>query len=175
MFELRRATVNDVPIILRLVRELAEYEREPEAVVATEADVVRDGFGERPLFEVLLADAVSEGRTERQPVGFALYFLQYSTWTGRPVLYLEDLFVQPSHRKLGIGKAFMKRLAKEAVDRQCMRFQWAVLDWNAPSIAFYESLGAKIMLGWLTARVDGEALERLANDAREMVRGSTPR
>jgi GNAT superfamily N-acetyltransferase len=156
MFDLRRATVVDVPVILGLVRELAEYEREPQAVVASEEDFVRDGFGERPLFEVLMA--VDDGRS----VGFALYFFQYSTWTGRPVLYLEDLFVQPAHRGKGIGKAFMKRLAKEAVDRKCKRFQWSVLDWNAPSIAFYESLGAQIMKGWLTARVDGEALAKLA-------------
>ena len=157
---LRRATVEDVPVILQLVRDLAEYEREPGSVVATEADFVRDGFGPTPLFEVLLAD-VGQG-TERQPVGFALYFFQYSTWRGRPTLYLEDLFVQPAHRKLGIGKAFMKRLAREAVDRDCQRFQWAVLDWNTPSIEFYESLGAKILRDWLTARIDGDALQRLA-------------
>jgi len=160
------STVEDVPVILQLVRDLATYEKEPEAVVATEADFVRDGFGERPLFEVLLAELAEppgEGRTKPQPVGFALYFFQYSTWTGRPTLYLEDLFVQPAHRKLGIGKAFMKRLAKEALARDCKRFQWAVLDWNAPSIAFYESLGAKILRDWLTARIDGEALTRLAS------------
>ena len=161
-FALRRATVEDVPVILQLVRDLATYEKEPESVVATEADFVRDGFGERPLFEVLLAELPGEGRTDRQPVGFAFYFFQYSTWTGRPTLWLEDLFVQPAHRKLGIGKAFMKRLAKEAVERNCKRFQWQVLDWNTPSIGFYESLGAKIMQGWLTARIDGEALLRLA-------------
>ena len=160
MFELRRATVADVPVILSLVRELAEYEREAHAVVATEADFARDGFGERPLFEVLLADLASD--TGAQPVGFALYFFHYSTWTGRSVLYLEDLFVQPAHRGRGIGKAFMKRLAKEAVDRRCLRFQWSVLDWNAPSIAFYESLGAKIMRDWLAVRLDGDALAKLA-------------
>ena len=142
---------------MRLIKELATYEREPDAVVATEADLLRDGFGAEPLFHVMIADDGGE------PAGFALYFFQFSTWTGRAVLYLEDLFVVPAHRSRGIGKAFMAALAKEAVERGCARFQWAVLDWNAPAIAFYESLGARIEKEWLTARLTGDALRRLAS------------
>ena len=142
---------------MRLIKELATYEREPDAVVATEADLLRDGFGAEPLFHVLIADDGGE------PAGFALYFFQFSTWTGRAVLYLEDLFVVPAHRARGIGRAFMAALAKEAVERGCARFQWAVLDWNAPAIAFYESLGARIEKEWLTARLTGDALRRLAS------------
>ena len=156
MLRIRGATKDDVALILRLVKELALYEREPDAVVATEADLLRDGFGEKPLFHVLISEWNGE------PAGFAFYFLQYSTWTGRPVLYLEDLFVVPSLRKNGIGKALMAALAKEAVRLNCGRFQWAVLDWNAPSIAFYESLGAHVRKEWLTVRLDGDSLRRLA-------------
>ena len=141
---------------MRLIKELAIYEREPEAVVATEADLLRDGFGKNPLFHVLIAE------WHREPVGFALYFFQFSTWTGRAVLYLEDLFVTPSHRGKGIGVELMKRLAREAVANDCLRFQWSVLDWNAPSIAFYESLGAKVQRDWLAVRIDGGALQMLA-------------
>ncbi len=158
MLSLRRAEPSDVPTLLELVRELAIYEREPDAVVATEDDFRRDGFtpGERPLFEAQIAE------WEGKSAGFALYFFQWSTWRGRPTLYLEDLFVRESMRGRGIGKALMVRLAAEAVKRRCERFQWAVLDWNAPSIAFYESLGAVIQREWLTVRLDGKALETLA-------------
>ena len=153
---IRRAVANDVGTILRLIKELAAYEREPDAVVATEAGLLRDGFGDAPLFQVLLAE--HEGR----PVGFAFYFLQYSTWRGGPVLYLEDLFVEVSHRGRGLGKALMQALASEAVLLGCSRIQWAVLDWNTPSIVFYESLGACVLKQWLTVRVEGEALKKLA-------------
>jgi len=156
MLSLRRATREDVPTILWFIRELATYEREPDSVVATETDLLRDGFGETPYFHVLLAEWSGE------PAGFAFYFFQYSTWTGTPVLYLEDLFVTPSHRKRGIGLALMRRLAEEAVRANCKRFQWAVLDWNEPAIRFYESLGARLLPDWRTARVDGDALEALA-------------
>lgn len=156
MIHLRPAVSADVPLILRFVRELAEYEREPEAAVATEEDLRRDGFGDVPRFHVLIAE------WEGLPAGFAFYFFQYSTWTGRPVLYLEDLFVSPSHRSKGLGIELMKRLAREAVAKDCRRFQWSVLDWNAPSIAFYESLGAKVHRDWLAVRIDGDALRMLA-------------
>ncbi len=156
MITLRIAVAADVPLILRFVHELAEYEREPEAVVATEADLLRDGFGDAPHFHVLIAE------WDGAPVGFAFYFFQYSTWTGRPVLYLEDLFVTPSHRGRGLGVELMKRLATEAVAKNCSRFQWSVLDWNAPSIAFYESLGAKVHRDWLAVRIDGDALLTLS-------------
>lgn len=156
MLVIRKATPADVPAVLALVRELAVYEREPDAVVATEADFMRDGFGEAPAFEVLVAEA------EGSVIGFAFYFFSYSTWVGRRCLYLEDLFVQPAHRGHGAGIALMKALAKEAVARECRRFVWQVLDWNEPAIAFYERLGAKVLREWLTVRLEGEALERLA-------------
>jgi GNAT superfamily N-acetyltransferase len=156
MLSVRHATREDVPILLRFIRELATYEREPHSVVATEEDLLRDGFGERPFFHALIAEWTGE------PAGFAFYFFQYSTWTGGPVLYLEDLFVTPSHRKRGIGKELMRRLAEEAVRANCKRFQWAVLDWNKPAIRFYESLGARVLGDWRTVRADGDTLRALA-------------
>jgi GNAT superfamily N-acetyltransferase len=161
MLSIRPATRDDVSTILRLVRALATYEREPDAVVATEADFLRDGFGDRPMFHVLLAEWGGEA------VGFAFYFFAYSTWTGTPVLFLEDLFVDPEHRKKRIGIALMKRLAREAVDRHCKRFVWNVLDWNEPSIRFYESIGAKVLREWLSVRMEGDALAKLASAPEE--------
>jgi GNAT superfamily N-acetyltransferase len=156
MMSLRAAVAADAPVILALVRELAVYEREPDAVVATEDDLLRDGFGAAPRFRVLLAE------WDGEPVGLAFYFLGYSTWRGRPVLYLEDLFVRPSHRKLGLGLGLMRRLARIAVDEGCPRFVWEVLDWNEPALRFYESLGAEVLRPWLNVRLEGEALARLA-------------
>ncbi len=156
MLVIRAAEAADVPLILRLIRELAAYEREPDAVVATEADLLRDGFGPTPRFQVLIAEDAGE------PAGFAFYCFAYSTWRGRPVLYLEDLFVLPEHRKKGIGLALMRRLARIAVDSGCARFVWEVLDWNEPAIRFYESLGAEVLRSWLNVRMEGEALARLA-------------
>jgi GNAT superfamily N-acetyltransferase len=153
---LREATRDDVAAIRQLIRDLAEYEKEPQSAVVTEADLLRDGFGERPLFKVVMAE------WEGEVVGFAFYFFNYSTWQGRPGLYLEDLFVRPSHRGKGIGKALLVHLAGIALRENCGRFVWQVLDWNEPSIGFYESLGARVMKEWLTMRVDGEALRRLA-------------
>jgi len=156
MLVIRKATKADVPTIFTLVKALAEYEREPHAVIATEADFERDGFGDDPAFEVLLADW--DGRT----VGFAFYFFTYSTWRGRRKLFLEDLFVVPDHRKKGIGIALMKALAREALRADCRSFVWQVLEWNTPSIAFYEKLGAKVLRDWLYVHLDGEALASLA-------------
>jgi GNAT superfamily N-acetyltransferase len=153
---LRDATRDDVPAIRQLIRDLAEYEKEPQSAVVAEGDLLRDGFGERPLFRVVMAE------WEGEVVGFAFYFFNYSTWQGRPGLYLEDLFVRPSHRGHGIGKALLVHLAGIAVRENCGRFVWQVLDWNEPAIGFYESLGARVMKEWLTMRVDGEALRRLA-------------
>src|SRR3954471_16406529 len=147
MLELRPAVAADVPLILAFVRALAAYEREPDAVVATEADLLRDGFGDSPRFRVLLAHWGDE------PAGFAFYFFAYSTWRGRPVLHLEDLFVPPSQRKKGIGVALMRRLARIAVDASCARFAWQVLDWNEPAIGFYRSLGAEILPEWQNVRM----------------------
>ena len=154
---IRKATRADVPAILALVKELAAYEREPDAVIAGEADLLRDGFGESPAFHVLVA--VEDAAV----IGFAFYFFSYSTWVGRRCLYLEDLFVQPAHRGNGAGIALMAALAKEAIAQDCRRFVWQVLDWNDPAIAFYERLGAKVLREWLTVRLEGDALASLAN------------
>lgn len=156
MLSLRPASRADVPLILSLIRELAAYEREPDAVTATEADLLRDGFGEAPRFHVLLAEWSGE------PAGFAFYFYAYSTWRGRPTLYLEDLFVRPAFRKRRIGLSLMRELARRAAAEGCHRFDWAVLDWNEPAIRFYQSLGAHIMERWRVVRLDGEALARFA-------------
>jgi len=153
---LRAATPADVPVILRLVRDLAEYERAPEAVVATEEDFLRHGFGPSPRFSVLLAEQ------DGQVAGFALWFFTFSTWLGKPGLYLEDLFVRPELRGRGIGKALMLELARIAVREGCGRFEWNVLDWNQPSIDFYRSLGARELDEWVGCRLEGEALRALA-------------
>ena len=153
---LRPATRDDVPDIRRLIQALATYEKEPDSAVVTEDDLLRDGFSALPRFKVVMAEWGGE------VVGFAFYFYNYSTWQGRPGLYLEDLFVQPSHRGKGIGKALLVHLARIAVRENCGRFVWQVLDWNTPSIEFYESLGATMMKEWLTMRVTGDALAKLA-------------
>jgi GNAT superfamily N-acetyltransferase len=156
MLSIRPATPEDIPLILEFIRELAEYERAPEQAVARSEDLLRDGWGPAPKFRVVIAE------WDGQPAGFALFFYNYSTWQGRPGLYLEDLFVRPSFRGRGIGKALLVHLARIAAKENCGRFQWAVLDWNQPSIDFYEALGAKRLSEWLIMRVEGEALERLA-------------
>ena len=159
MLTIRPSTASDVQLILDFIRELAQYEREPQAVTATEADLLRDGFRPDPKFRVLIAE------WEGKPAGFALFFYNYSTWLGRPGLYLEDLFVRPEFRGRGIGKQLLVHLAQLAVRENCGRFQWQVLDWNTPALEFYESLGAKVLKTWLTMRVEGNALERLAHVA----------
>ena len=157
MLTLRPARADDVPLIGKLIRELADYEREPQAAVATDEDLLRDGFGPSPRFHAVLAD------WDGAPAGFALYFFNYSTWQGRPGLYLEDLYVRPAYRGRGIGKALLVHLAQIAVENDCGRYQWQVLDWNASALAFYESLGARVLKEWLTLRVEGQALQRLAS------------
>lgn len=153
---LRPATAEDVPEILRFIRELADYERLNDAVTASEAALAATLFGEHRYAEVVLAE--SDGR----PVGMALFFHNYSTFLARPGLYLEDLYVQPSHRGTGLGKALITCLARIAVERGCGRMEWSVLDWNEPARRFYRSLGAEAMDGWLTKRVSGERLTALA-------------
>jgi len=150
------ATAADVPQILSFIRGLAEYEHEPDAVKATEADLLRDGFGPNPYFQCLIADH------DGQPAGFALYFFNYSTWVGRPGLYVEDLFVLPGLRGKGIGKALLMRMAAIAVEKGCRRMQWQVLDWNTPSIEFYKAMGGEFLDEWRNVRLNNEALERLA-------------
>jgi GNAT superfamily N-acetyltransferase len=157
MLKIRTATVVDVELILRFIRELAVYERDPEAVVATKEDMLRDGFRGEPKFRVLIAE------WDGAPAGFAFYFFNYSTWLGKPGLYLEDLFVSPEMRGKGIGKALLAELARVAMAENCFGMQWQVLDWNRPAIDFYEKLGAKLRKEWLTVRIAGEAMKELAN------------
>ena len=151
----RPAVPADVPHILAFIRELAEYEKEPHSALATEEDLLRDGFGSQPRFRCLIAEC------EGEPAGFALFFYNYSTWRGHAGIYLEDLFVRPAYRGKGVGKALFKRVGAIAVDEGCPRFEWAVLDWNKPAIDFYNSLGATAMSEWTTMRLSGEALARL--------------
>ena len=158
-FEIRPARVEDVRSSLQLIRDLATYERAPDEVSATEEQLVDVLFGERPAAEVLLA---FEGKS---PVGFAVYFYNFSTWLGRPGLYLEDLFVKPEKRGKGYGRALLVELAKIARDRGCGRMEWAVLDWNEPAIKFYRALGAKPMDEWTVFRLTREEIARLANAA----------
>ena len=155
-FEIRPACVEDVPIILGLIRDLATYERAPNEVTATEEQLVDVLFGTRPTAEVLLA---FEGKS---PVGFAVFFYNFSTWLGRPGLYLEDLFVKPDKRGKGYGRALLVDLAKIARDRGCGRMEWAVLDWNEPAIKFYRALGAKPMDEWTVFRLTRDGIARLA-------------
>jgi len=153
---IRKATEADVPRILAFIRALAAFEREPDAVTATEAGLRRDGFGPNPIYYCLIADH------DARPAGFALYFFNYSTWKGCPGIYLEDLFVQPEFRGLGIGKALLQRVAAIAVEMGCPRLQWEVLDWNTTAIDFYKAMGAEFLDEWRNVRVSGEALDRLA-------------
>jgi GNAT superfamily N-acetyltransferase len=153
---IRPATPADVPTVLRFVKELATYEREPDAVKATEADFERTLFGPRPYAEAVIAEDAGES------VGFALFFHNFSTWEGKPGVYLEDLYVTPQARGRGVGKALLAHLAKIAVERGCARLEWWVLDWNEPAIAFYRSLGAVPMDEWTVNRITGDALTKLA-------------
>jgi len=152
----RVASPADIPLILAFIRDLAEYERLLHEVEATEDDIRRDLFGENPRCFCDIAE--DKGR----PVGFALWFYNYSTFRGRAGIYLEDLFVKPDFRGGGAGKALLRRLAQRCVDADLGRLEWAVLNWNAPSIAFYDSLGASAKDDWTVRRLDGDALVRLA-------------
>ncbi len=151
---IRPATPADVPLILTLIRELAEYEREPGAVVATEGQLRDHLFGASPYAQCVM------GEVDGVVQGFALYFHNFSTWRGRPGLYLEDLFVRPPARGAGLGKALFRHLARLAVERGCARMEWAVLDWNEPAIGFYKRMGATALAEWTVWRLTGEALER---------------
>jgi GNAT superfamily N-acetyltransferase len=164
MLTLRPATRADVPIILSLIHGLAEYERAPNAVVATEADLLRDGFDSpAPKFRVIIAE------WDGAPVGMAFYFFNYSTWLGKPGLYLEDLFVTPDFRSRGIGLALFRELARIAIRENCYGLRWQVLDWNTPAVNFYEALGAEHMKEWWTMRLTGRSLQKLADQPIAMV------
>lgn len=162
---IRPACPHDVPQIHRLIGELAEYEKEPDAVEATEADLHRSLFADTPAVFAHVAEHTGE---DGAPVtaGFALWFLTYSTWTGRHGVHLEDLYVRPEYRGLGYGSALLQNLARICVERGYRRLEWSVLDWNTPAIHFYESLGSVPMNGWTVRRLDGDALGSLgASDA----------
>jgi GNAT superfamily N-acetyltransferase len=155
-FKIVPASEHDVPLVLDFVRKLAEYEKLSDQVLAT-TELLREGlFGQRRTAEVVLA------YLDEEPVGFALYFHNFSTFVGRAGIYLEDLFVEPAHRGKGIGKALLAHVAKVAVERGCGRFEWAVLDWNTPAIDFYKSLGAVPLDDWTLFRLTGEALRNVA-------------
>jgi GNAT superfamily N-acetyltransferase len=157
LLSIRTATADDVPLIAQLIRELAEYERLADAAVAGEDDLRDQLFGERPAAEVLIAEADGE------PAGFALFFHTFSTFLGKRGLSLEDLLLRPAFRGLGLGRHLMAALARIAVRRDCGRFEWSVLDWNEPSIAFYRRLGAVGMDEWTVQRLEGDALHALAS------------
>ena len=144
---IRPASMDDVPVILKFVKDLAEYEKAADEVKATEEMLSESLFGNSPDAHALVAEY------RAQPVGFALYFFNFSTWLGRPGLYLEDIYVDPQFRGLGIGKALLAKLARIAVERGCGRFEWSVLDWNEPSIRFYDSLGARAQKEWVPYRL----------------------
>ena len=156
-FQIRPATVADVPTVLGLIRELAEYERLLHEVVATDEMLIQALFGPRPVVECAIA--IVDG----QPAGFALFFHNFSTFLARPGLYLEDLYVRPDHRGQGVGEALLRHLARLAVERGCGRMEWAVLDWNKRAIEFYERMGARGVKEWTIFRVTGEALARLGS------------
>ena len=156
LLSIRPATADDVPLIRQLIAELAEYERLADAAVATDDGLRAQLFGAQPAAEVLI------GEVDGQPAGFALFFHNFSTFLGKRGLYLEDLFVRPEFRGHGLGKHLMATLARLAVQRDCGRFEWSVLDWNELAIAFYRRIGAAGMDGWTVQRLEGDALHALA-------------
>jgi len=156
---IRAAAPADVPLILTLIRELAEYEKLADQVSATEADLKTALFGARTHAECVIAELGGK------PAGFALFFHNFSTFLAKPGIYLEDLYVKPELRGKGVGRALLAHLASLALRRGCGRFEWAVLDWNEPAIGFYKSLGAKMMEDWKINRLTGKALEKLAAEA----------
>ena len=156
MTRIRPADPADVATILGFVRDLAAFEREPEAVEATEESLAAALFGSQPAAEAVIAE-------DGEALGFAIFFHNFSTWTGKRGLYLEDLYVTPAARGRGVGAALLRHLARIAVDRGCARFEWSVLDWNEPAIRFYRAMGAVGQEEWTVQRVSGDALTRLAS------------
>jgi len=156
MIEIRQAVPDDAPLLLEFIRELAVYEKAPEQVTATEADLGESLFGSKAAARALIC------RVDGVNAGFAVYFYNYSTWLGRHGMYLEDLYVSPRYRGHGAGKAMLRFLARQAVAEGCGRLEWSVLDWNEPAIRFYESLGAGALREWVGYRLSGDALKALA-------------
>jgi GNAT superfamily N-acetyltransferase len=159
MLNIRPATRADAPVIASLVRELADYEKLLPEAKATDADFLRELAAPNPVIHVLIAE------WDGKPVGFALYFFNFSTFVGRPGLYLEDLFVRPAERSRGIGRALLRALARIARERGCGRMEWAVLDWNEPALRFYQSLGARQMKEWIVHRLTPVEIETLASES----------
>ena len=157
-FKIRPADEEDAATIFCLIKELAEYERLSHEVVATEDDIRRSLFGDRPFAEALI------GEYENEPVSFALFFYNFSTFAGKPGIYLEDLYVRPNYRSKGLGRQMLVHIARLAKERKCGRFEWSVLDWNTPAIRTYEKLNARPMKDWILYRLDGEALVKLAEE-----------
>lgn len=157
LFEIKKTTKDDIPLIFSFIKELAEYEKLSHEVVATEQTLTTMLFGDKPYAEVII------GYLNNSPVSFAIYFHNFSTFLGQPGIYLEDLFVKPEFRGQGLGQKMFVYLAQIAKDRQCGRFEWSVLDWNELAIGFYKRMGAKPMDGWTVYRASGKALEDLAN------------
>lgn len=156
MKNIRKATQEDAAFIIQMIKDLAHFEKALDQVHLTEEELVRDGFGERPLFECLILEL------QGSPVGIALYFYKYSTWKGK-TLYLEDLYVMPEARKNGLGMETMKYLAQYAMEQNCRRFEWQVLDWNEPSIDFYRSFNTDLDNGWINCRLENERISHLAS------------
>lgn len=154
---IRTATVEDAGLILNFILELAIYEKAEHEVLATVVDIENTVFGENSIAHALICEV------DNNPVGFAVYFYNYSTWLGKNGLYLEDLYVSPEHRGIGAGKALLHHMARITVDEKCGRFEWRVLDWNEPSIQFYDSIGALPQSEWIGYRLDGDALNEFAN------------
>lgn len=166
MLNIHFATAEDVPLLLSLIRELAAYEKKAHKAVVTEEDLLRDGFGPRPKFRALIA------RWHEHAAGYASFFYFYSTFQGRPALFLEDLFVLEEFRGHGIGKALLSSVARLAIEEDCFGLRWEVLDWNRPAIEFYERLGATFLHERKVVAFEGEALRRVAEDARIEARGT---
>jgi len=159
MLKLRKATSKDIPPIMSFIRELAEYERAPNAVSCTEKDLRRDGFGSHPKFRVIIA------QWDGEPAGMAFFFYNYSTWQGRPGIFIEDLFVRPQFRGKGLGRALMAKLAQTAIAEKCHGIRWEVLDWNKPAIDVYQHLGSRFREGWRIMQITGPELDELARTA----------
>jgi GNAT superfamily N-acetyltransferase len=157
VINIKEATIEDSALILRFVKELAHYEKAENEVIATESDIKSSLFGHDSTANAVICSV------NNKPIGFAVYFFNYSTWLGKNGLYLEDLYVSPEYRGVGAGKALLQNLAKIAVSKQCGRFEWSVLDWNEPAINFYQAIGAKPQDEWVGYRLTGKNLENFAN------------
>jgi len=155
---LRFAAIDDVPVILELIKELADYEELSHEVIATEEKLKESLFGEHPVAEVIIADYFTK------PVGFSLFFHNFSTFLGQPGIYIEDIYIKPEHRSMGIGRTILVYLAQLAMERGCGRIEWSVLDWNINALNFYKELGAKAMDGWTVFRLTGKTLSSLSHE-----------